>query len=103
MLIGERKRTVKAKYGLTSDNRPCYAGQTITMGGPPPLSEQIKKDHDRLCATCGESNHHGVFTIGLSEFGVLVRLWRHVDFVTFECVDCLHERDPVTYPETDMG
>ena len=101
MLVGKRHRVREVEVGLGTDGRPIFEGHVISKGKPP-FKERIKRRYDRVCALCGADAYHGRFRVAMTEYGVGVPVYRTVDFVSFECLSCLHESDPVMYPYTGI-
>lgn len=97
MILGKRQRTVEVKRGLTDDNEPMFEGVTLHKGKIQ-FSERIKQTADCDCVTCGQHSSTGVYKVGVTEYGLLIRIFRTIDFINYTCLSCLNDSDPVTYP-----
>ena len=100
-MIGKRHTTETVRYGLSKDNRPAFEGMTIYKGRIP-FEQRVKDRVEPVCDYCDERAMSGVYSVAVTEWWFVVRLRRRVDAINFECLSCLHERDPVTYPVADL-
>jgi len=102
---GTRKGVAEVGYALDlNDGVPHMEGLTIFKGRVP-REERIKMDYERFCVDCGEEDaYSGVYRVAATDYYCLgLRVYQSVNSVTYTCLRCLHEQDPVEYPYPDMG
>lgn len=105
MKIFGKEQTVRTvNVAMNADGEPHFEWMVI-YHGKPPFSERVKRRYDRDCTECDKDKSYlsGEFKVAIATwrfFGLPV--WRSSQFANFTCLECLHERDPITYPYKGM-
>ena len=87
MIFGKRERTERIRAGVDEDGRPILDGY-VSARGNRSFESMVRDRYDRVCTTCGEEKHEGMYVVDIIEYGFIVPFRRVIDDVTFECNRC---------------
>jgi len=101
-----KERHIRTVYAsMNSDGEPHMEGM-VMYHGKPPFHERVKRKYDRNCVNCESDECYlsGEFKVAVATYRFFfLPVWKTTEFANFTCLECLHERDPITYPYKDMS